>query len=290
MKRVGAALLAAGGVFLAATALADESQLTVAPSIDMAFKKSDFWFGAAGTSGNQLIKPTFTTLTPAIAMSYGRFYGVANYEVTVNDWNSDKLSGIGSTWTVTQDSFERNEASVTLGMRVFSGNKYLGPANIFVGYLKGESVWHNNEQSGNTSGFSYYNNRYIFSEDGFYLGASYTHPFGEKGSLSFSAAYGKLNGNLAYLSQSYNSVAAAAYGDDWDYLSNAVGYSLGVVWTGPITGNLHYRVGMKHISYDYDITEMRNNLTGTAIAVPAWFDLKIHEYIYSFFFGVTNYF
>lgn len=288
MKRVGMCVVASAALLAANTATAESWQLTVAPSVDLAFKKSDFSFDFGG-SGADLVNPTYTTLTPSAAVSVGPIYGVLSYEVTVNPWNSETLSmydpGTGPIWTITQDSYERSEAALTIGYRVYSGGNNIGPVNVFVGYLNGNSAWRSTDFTYDTSvvpstyQFSVY--RYIFSENGGYIGANYSQPFGEKGTLSLSAAYALLDGNLGILS---------SWGDNFDYISDATGYSLGITWTGPITGNLNYRVGMKHVKYDFNVTKFRDNISGTVTVLPSWFDFSIHEEMNSFFFGVSAYF
>jgi hypothetical protein len=283
-KKTGHSVLAAG-LFLTSVAASAAEQLTVAPAIDLSFKSSNFDFQIGGGSNGINLKPSYTTLTPSLAMSYRRFYGVAAYELTVNDWNSDGLEVNGPTdSTFTQETFERNESSLTLGYRVFEGSRLFGSVSVFGGYLRGTSGWHSLAFNDNVGTVSIETISVDFKERGFFLGANYSHSFGSKGMLSISAAYGSLDGLL-------QDVETTGGGNSiyQDLFSKSTGLSAGVAWSGTISGNMNYRVGMKYVNYSFDVDKMEDKIAGTVSTVPSG-QIVIKESIYSFYFGVINYF
>jgi len=259
------------------------AELTVAPAVDLAYKTSDFTIESGGGGGRDLIQPSYITLTTSLALSSGRFYGVAAYEATVNPWNSARLEIIGPVVASTNDTFERNEASVTLGYRVFDGSGKIGAVNVFGGYLRGVSGWHSLSFIDNGLNLRINDLNADFQENGYFLGVNYSHSFGNKGVLSVSGAYGLLDGVLKIVEADGNSAT------NQDFFSESTGLSFGVGWSGNISGNMNYRVGLKYINYNFDVSRIENKLTGTVTNVPSGL-LYIDESIYSFYFGVINYF
>ncbi len=278
-------LLAAG--LLLPLGVASAAELAVAPAIDLAYKSSDFTIAFFGGSGTSLIKPSYTTLTPSLALNYGRFYGVAAYESTVDDWNSTSLEVSSPTSnSFIQQTFERNEASLTFGYRVLDGSGKLGAVNVFAGYLQGVSGWNSTtfRYSAAPAPVSIKNLNVNFNEKGLFVGANYSQPFGSKGTLSLSAAYGFLSGLLNDVETSGGSSST-----NQDLYSKSNGLSVGLAWSGNLTGNMNYRVGLKYIKYNFDVDRIDDKLTGTSTSVtPGMFVIK--EQIYSLNFGVINYF
>jgi hypothetical protein len=285
MKKIAGHIVLVAGSLLASVAASAAEQLTVAPGIDLSFKSSSFDFQIGGGSNGIRLKPNYTTLTPSLAMNYGRFYGVAAYEFTVNDWNSEGLEVNSPTdSTLTQETFERNETSLTLGYRVFEGSRLFGPVSIFGGYLRGTSGWHSLAFNDNAGVVSIEAISVDFKENGFFLGANYSHSIGNKGTLSVSAAYGALDGL-------FQDVETSGGGNSiyQDLFSKSTGLSAGVAWNGTIAGNMNYRVGMKYINYSFDVDKFEDKIDGSVITIPSG-QIKIKESIYSFYFGVVNYF
>jgi hypothetical protein len=289
-------VLLALGMFVMAGGVSakDDWQFSVSPTLDFAYKKASISMqsGSASTFTN-LIQPTYTTFTPAIGASYGPFYALLSYDTTIEDWRSES-NGIvvAGFWSNFQDSYRRNEASATLGYRVFRGNNRIGPVSVFGGYLQGTSVWRENVFTGGMSGggatavFGTDENTRSYLETGYYLGANYAHSFGDKGTLSLTAAYAFLDGTLNETALLYSNLLGSTYVNT-DYTASARGASVGILWMGPITGSLNYRVGMKYVNYSFPITEKRDNLTG--IVTPQS-GTTISERVYSFFFGLSSYF
>lgn len=286
MNKNNARSLLATGMFLM-SAVASAAELTIAPAVDLAYKTSDFTieFGGGGGGGTDLISPSYMTLTPSLALSYNRFYGVVAYESTVNPWTSSTLEVVPSPAQTrfTNDSFERKEASLTFGYRVFDGSRKIGAVNVFGGYLHGISTWRQTSFITNTTTLTMDILSVGFQEDGYFLGVNYSHSFGNKGTLSLSGAFGLLDGILKDVEVSGSSPT------NQDIFAESTGLSLGVGWSGNITGNMNYRVGMKYINYNFDVNSIENKLTGAVVNYPSG-QLQIKETIYSLYFGVVNYF
>lgn len=284
MKKNNVHSLFVTGMFLMSGAVS-AAELTIAPAVDLAYKSSDFTieFGGGG-GGTSLISPSYITLTPSIALSYDRFYGVAAYEATVNPWTSATLEQPIPTETqFTTDSFERKEASLTLGYRVFDGSGRIGAVNVFGGYLRGVSDWRSMTFTDDGVSPSTDILSVSFQENGYFLGVNYSQSFGSKGTLSLSGAFGLLDGVLKDV-ETFGNTAI-----NQDIIAESTGLSLGVGWSGNITGNMNYRVGMKYINYNFDVSSIEDKLAGTVTNVPSG-QLQIKETIYSFYFGVINYF
>jgi len=269
---------------LLVSGVASAAELTVAPAVDIAYKTSDFTFESGGGGGSRdLIQPSYITLTSSLALSSGRFYGVAAYEATVNPWNSARLEIFGPIVASTNESFERNEATLTFGYRVFDGSGKVGAINVFGGYLRGVSGWHSTSFIDNGVSLRINDLNIDFQEDGYFLGVNYSHPFGNKGVLSVSGAYGLLDGVLKEVEADGNSPT------NRDIFAESTGLSLSVGWSGNISGNMNYRVGLKYINYNFDASRIEDKLNGTVTNVPSGL-FFIDESIYSLYFGVINYF
>ena len=283
MKQNSARSILAVGLLMS-FGTASAAEFAVAPSIDLSYKSSTFDFIFASGSGTSLIKPSYTTLAPSLGLSLGRFYGLVAYESTINDWNSTSLEVTAPTSNAfKQQSFERNESSLTFGYRVLDGSGKLGAVNIFAGYLQGVSGWSSTTSRYTTGTLSFDNLHVDFSEKGPFLGANYSYPFGNKGTLSLSAAYGMLSGLLKDVETTGSSST------NQDLYSKSSGLSMGIAWSGNLTGSTNYRLGLKYVNYSFDVNKLDDKLTGTSVSIPSD-TFVIKEKIYSLNFGVISYF
>jgi hypothetical protein len=123
--------------------------------------------------------------------------------------------------------------------------------------------------------------KYSFDERGFYLGASYSHQFGDKGSLAATGAYGMMDGVTDLLSN--NTIVDGRV----SLYSKSPGYSFGLNWTGPLTGSMVYRVGFKMTNYIFKFDSASDG--GPVFSVPKD-RYRLEEVIYTFTIGVANYF
>lgn len=262
-KKTGRMILAVAMMAASAMVSAADWNLTVAPSLDFAFKRSTYEFTGAA-AGAFSAEPAYTSLVPSVAIGYGPIYGVLSYDTQLGLYQSTE--GGGSTFQ--SNTYERSESTLTLGYRIWR------TMNVFVGYVSGNSSQTEIIYSGaplTPDPFTY-----KFHEEGAYLGVSYGHKVGDKGSLSVSAAYGQMDGRLE------------AYGTNNPALfdSSAPGYSISMGWSGPLSGSMVYRVGLKYTQYNFDIKTARIG----PVIIPLSNPIDIKEEIIAFTIGVSNYF
>jgi hemolysin activation/secretion protein len=150
--------------------------------------------------------------------------------------------------------------------------------NVFLGYVHGQSDQISNNYDGTAGTVDW--SKFIFDERGFYLGASYSHQFGSKGTLSTSLAVGNMDGKMV--------LSTTNFGGEYDVLtSKSPGYSLSINWTGPLTGNLVYRTGFKVTKYTFSFDTLYVN--GGYVPIPSDY-YQLEETIYTFMIGIANYF
>jgi hypothetical protein len=249
---------------LSCTAGAAKKGLTVVPAIDLGFKNNSYTVPAVDV--DLKFKSSFNTLVPSLTLAYGPMYASMNYDFTVTD--SEKyITGTAANSGFSSIGYSRKDASLTLGYRPHPA------VNIFGGYTqgKGTMLYTGFDNTGTPSAATR-----IFNEDGFYVGAGFSHAFSDKGVLSLSAAYGSLNGLLA----------AATETDSSEIDSKAPGYSLNLGWVQATTSSLSYRVGVKYTTYEFEGRELRNN--GVVTPMPRPFDY--YEKIMTYYIGVVDYF
>lgn len=233
----------------AGTAQAVEDNLTIVGGLDFGFKKLRLDTG----SGAGVFNPSFVTINPNLVLAYSSFYASLAYDKSISAAPDSSSTVIGGTPTATVTDYSRTDTTFTLGYRLNQS------FNIFAGYTDGA-------------------NRFItiaatailivtdtsYTEKGPFAGVSYSKAFGDKGSLGMSVGYAKLNGDLK--TDIHPGSGGARYTGD------TTGFSYGLTWSGPLTGSLSYRVGLKETRY-----EMKD-------------PIKITERYTSFFLGVMNYF
>jgi hypothetical protein len=226
------------------TARADEDSLTVVGGMDFGFKKLHLDTG----SGAGAFNPSFVTINPNVTLAYNSFYAILSYDRSIS---AEPETGGTSSATVTD--YSRTDSTFALGYR-------LNPSfNLFVGYTEGV-----NRFVTTTANVILIATDTTYTEKGPFAGASYTRAFGDTGNLTLSAAYGWLKGDLK-VDVRPGSGSGSVTGD-------TKGLSLGLTWSGPLTGSLGYRVGLKGTWY-----EMKDPIT-------------IKERYTDLFVGILNYF
>ena len=111
---------------------AEDSSLTVVPSIDYGFKQSSLNFSVNGGPYTSLYKPGYVTFIPSLAVGYGRFYGALSYDTPLTEFHTSS-GGDPSAPAYSDYSYSREETTLTLGYRV------LPSLNVFGGYTNGET-------------------------------------------------------------------------------------------------------------------------------------------------------
>lgn len=272
MRKIGKLFVASAMLFSVGTASAQDWQFTAAPALDFAFKKSDssFLFFGVPYSTEWTGSPSYTAFVPSLAMSFGPIYSAISYDNPLAAWHSTSADFVSSTFNDT--TYSRKEATLTVGYRT------PWSVNAFLGYVHGRS-----EQT--TVSYAPCNAfpcspdpaTFTFDERGLYLGASYSRQFGDKGTLSVSGAYGLMDGKMEILDTSGTVTLT----------SKSPGYSLGLSWTGPLTGSMVYRTGLKVTKYTFQFDEIA--FGGPPTSIPKdWYELE--EMIYTFTIGFANYF
>jgi len=262
-KCTGSIALLLGGLIMSAPAWAEDWSLTVAPSVDIAFKRSSYKFSGAA-AGAISTDPSYTSLAPSIAIGYGPIYWVMSYDTQTGLYQTSD-GGSGGFQT---NTYDRSEASMTVGYRV------LRNLNVFLGYVSGNSTQTEVMYTGVL--LTPDPTTYKFHEQGAYLGGSYSMQFGDRGALLVSAAYGKMNGRLDLFSTGLPAL----------FDSSAPGYSVGLSWSGPLTGSMVYRAGFKYTQYNFNIETAQIG----PVIIPLTNPIDIKEEIMAFTIGVANYF
>ena len=218
---------------------AAESNVTIVSGLDFGFKTLRLDTGRGG----DVFRPSFVTINPSIVLGYRSFYAGLSYDKSVS---ADPEIGAAAV-----TDYSRTDSTFTLGYRLNQS------FNLFAGYTEGANKFNTTVFGGGLIAIDY-------TEKGPFAGVAYTKTFGDKGSLGMSIGYAKLDGDLK-LTIYPNVGVFSAKGD-------TTGLSYGLTWSGPLTGSLSYRVGVKAIRYEMkdpvDLTERYTN----------------------FFFGIMNYF
>jgi len=249
-KIIVLALIVAG----VGTARADGDDLTVVGGMDFGFKKLHLDTG----SGAGTFNPSFITINPNLALAYRSFYASLAYDKSISA-EPDTGATSGSTPSATMTDYSRTDTTFTLGYR-------LNPSfNLFAGYTDGA-----NRFITTAAALTLVVTDTSYTEKGPFAGVSYTHAFGDKGSLGLSVGYAWLRGDLR--TDWHPSTAAPANANTGDIRGDTRGVSFGLNWSGPLTASLGYRLAVKQTRY-----EMKD---------PA----SITERYTSLFVGILNYF
>jgi hypothetical protein len=223
---------------------AAESNVAVVGGLDFGFKKLRLDTG----SGGNVFNPSFVTINPSIVLGYRSFYASLSYDKSVSA-DPDIGQGAGGT-VVSVTDYSRTDSTFTLGYRLNQS------FSLFAGYTEGANKFVTAVVGG---GFIVTD----YTEKGPFAGVAYTKTFGDKGSLGMSIGYAKLDGDLK---TDISTVGVFPNKGD------TTGLSYGLSWSGPLTGSLSYRVGLKATQY-----EMKD-------------PIDLTERYINFFFGIVNYF
>ena len=237
---------------------AAENNATVVGGLDFGFKKLRLEVGKdSNGEGGGSFHPSYVTINPNFALGYKSFYASLSYDKSIS---ADP--GIGSDnngAAATLLDFSRIDTTLTFGYRLNQS------FSIFAGYTKGANEF--TETSVNTVLVVKEIN---YTEKGPFAGVAYTSTFGDKGTLGLSLGYAKLDGELKIVTH-----GGPAKPDQISKGDNT-GLSYSVTWSGPLTGSMNYRAGLK----------------GTRYKMPAGPDnpQDITERYTTFFLGLVNYF
>lgn len=167
---------------------------------------------------------------------------------------------------------DREDMALTIGYSVMNN------LNVFGGYMEGKTTITpdvtlsydfnqgipipNLAWSMDSDGLGSYEQKY--SEDGFFVGASYAVPVKDAGTLAFSFAYAQLDGeyqdNYTYLS------GGIPQSDlDFEVDGDATGVSLAASWTASLTDRISYYFDVRQQQYKMDGEDANGNFPGLEI-------------------------
>jgi len=243
---------------------------------------------------------TIPTINTSLTVARNRFFATLKYETELADTSvttQENTQGFvayqlnipgGST------DVEREDMSITLGYNIWTS------LNFFVGYMKGKTELTPDPGCGFSppdsgcldagfnptptallnlaidhqyGGLSDYQQTY--EEEGPYIGLSYAWQVADAGSLSFSAAYAKMDGE-------YRDNYAAVANQNFKYTGDSTGTSFGLTWTAPLGESSNYFIDIREQKYDMDADDNNGNFPGAAV--------KTEETMKGFTAGVQVYF
>ena len=168
---------------------------------------------------------------------YESFYLDLSYQDSSDD--HDSFSGADYYEKFTGN---RKDYSATLGMKLLD-NK----ASLYVGY-----------KNGKTTGKGHKGTKLTFTEDGFFVGASYAWLIANKGLLAVNGAFARLDGNLKEVP---GPIYPRNLGMDAD--SKTDGLSYGVSWTSKMTDRWSYSIALD--ANDYKFSSLKDNSNNTPL-------------------------
>ena len=176
---------------------------------------------------------------------------------------------------------ERSDLSLTLGYQVWEG------LSVFSGYRYAE--W---EAKSLESNFILNDKDQKYTEKGFFIGSSYTWGFGEKGTLSISGAYAYLDADFSEDNVSKEYPPGEQTFGEFSYSGTATGVSYGAQWSGPLTDQWVYKVGLKFQKYESDnnSTTLEINSPPVSIADVPFTDIETTQTDSTFSVGVVRVF
>jgi len=140
----------------------------------------------------------------------------------------------------TQTDFEldRSDFSFTMGHRVWRGLSFFG------GYRYTEFELNS---LGPNLLLEEVDSKY--TEEGIFLGGNYAFRIADAGTLSFSVGYAFLDVDFSQSNISKTAPAFLFAFQEYSFSASATGLSYGVLWTGDLSGNWAYTLGVKYQDY-----------------------------------------
>jgi hypothetical protein len=206
--------------------------------------------------------PSFVSLDFFVTALFGKTYISINHEQSIKDDVESAEDADGVRGLV---YYSRSDTSLTIGYPVFEH------LNIFGGYRQGET----------SAYWSVTSDSFGSSSQGVFLGGSTSYAVGNKGAIGLSLAIASLQGEVS-LQEPFvdtQSILALNPNPPSDIKGSAVGYSLGLNWSGGISKDTSYVVAYKLHLYEFEDTE---NFGGT--------DLSYEENFSTVSVGVSHFF
>lgn len=216
---------------------------------------------AMGNKSSELIirdrnfTPDFITLDLSLTATHDRYFLTINNEVSLKDAIETDPNGL--------IFFSRQDTNITFGYS-------FDIASVFAGWRTGETSAY---FTGNSESFG-------TKSDGFYLGASKSYQFKDKGRLSGSLAIAQLNGEVS-LTEPFVDTSAFVVGAPPPEVINgsALGFSVGIGWSGQVSEDTLYSIDYKLNQFDFEDDVVFGGL-----------DLSYEENFSTFYIGLTHFF
>ena len=197
----------------------------------------------------QFDEPLYTAALTGSAV-YKGFYVSASFETSLSEEDAglrvktDPVPGPGFPLpldNVTDFDLERIDYSITLGQRVWRGLGVFGGYKYTEFELKAQGPNILGEETDTKS-----------TEEGMFLGASYTFRVKQAGSLSFTIGYAFLDVDFSQGNISSSPPPTGFALQEFQFNASSTGLSYGVAWTGNLSSNWAYTLSLKHQDYSSD--------------------------------------
>lgn len=209
--------------------------------------------------------PSFVSMDFFVTALLGKTYIAINYEQSIKDdiQSATAETGVGTVRGLIY--YSRSDASLTIGYPVF---KHL---DIFGGYRQGET----------SAYWSVTSDSFGSSSQGVFLGGSTSYAVSNKGAIGFSLAIASLQGDVSLREPFVNtqSILALNPNPPNDIKGSAIGYSLGLNWSGGISKDTSYVVAYKLHLYEFEDDDKFGGL-----------DLSYEENFSTLSVGVSHFF
>jgi hypothetical protein len=168
----------------------------------------------------------------------------------------DEGSTLPDQFTDRSTDLDRFDFSATLGYQISDG------LSVFSGYRYSEFKLYGNEYN-----YLLNNKDQKYSEEGLFIGGSYSWQFGAIGALSLSLGYAYLEADFSEDNVDLTDApppGTLTFGEV-AFDGTAKGLSYGAQWVGPLTDEWAYKAGLKYQSY-----KANNNSTTVQTFLPGF--------------------
>jgi hypothetical protein len=192
---------------------------------------------AIGQKGMELVireqefSPSFTTLDLSITAVKNKFYTSLAHERSIKDDIETDPTGL--------IFYSRLDTNLTFGYSLREN------WNLFGGYRWGDTDMYYDDNVNQLS------RSFGASSEGIFLGASYSHGF-KKGTLSTSIAIASLKGEVSLTEPLVDTTAFTVITPPDVVEGDALGSSYSFVWTGEVSENTTYNLGLRIHRYTFD--------------------------------------
>ncbi len=197
----------------------------------------------------------------------GRFFGDIYYQATPNETaysaTQTQNSEGGFTFERSFGDVEAKHADWALSLGYLITDQW----SVFAGYKAGKTDWDQSAFFSVIEEPSLYQNATLdgqFTQDGPFLGTSYSFPIGP-GALTLKAAYAYLDGTFKW---NYDSTIYGLPSGDrratryYKLNGNSNAYSLGISWTQALSESLGFSIGVNYHNYDFNLSKNGSNVYG----------------------------